>query len=167
MTTAPRVLIVDDCADDRFLFARALRVSGLNGSVVEIEDGEKASEYLQTEPPPDFVLLDLKMPLVSGFEVLEWIRGQPALKKVPVVVLSSSPIPQDIEKAKKLGAREYIVKMDYSTIRTALTDLSARYFCHSLNTWPGLRIADLIWTIREGPLKLGFPFHQGRNTESA
>jgi len=130
-TTAPRVLIVDDCADDRFLFARALRLSGLNGSIVEIEDGEKAIEYLQTEPPPDFVLLDLKMPLVSGFEVLEWVRGQPALKKVPIVVLSSSPIPQDIEMAKKLGAREYIVKMDYSTIRTALTDLNARYFCQA------------------------------------
>ena len=113
-TSSPKILIVDDCADDRFLFARALQRSGLRGSIVELEDGAKAIEYLKSEPPPDFVILDLKMPLVSGFEVLEWIQGQPSLKAVLIFVLSSSPVAQDIEKAKKLGAREYVVKMEYS-----------------------------------------------------
>lgn len=125
---AARILIVDDSADDRFLFSRALKKSGFNGSFVEIENGERAIDYLQREPPPDFVLLDLKMPIVSGFEVLEWIQGQPDLKTVPVVVLSSSPFPEDIERAKKLGAREYIAKMEYSAICEALTGLTARYF---------------------------------------
>lgn len=129
--SASTVLIVDDCADDRFLFSRALRKSGLKGSIIEIEDGEKAIKYLQSESRPDFVLLDLKMPLVSGFEVLEWINGQPTVKSVPVVVLSSSPIPEDIERAKKLGAREYVVKMDYRGICAALTDLHSRFMAGS------------------------------------
>jgi len=124
----PKILLIDDCADDRFLFSRSLQNPVSVGPIVEIEDGQKAIEYLQSESPPDFILLDLKMPLVSGFEVLEWIQGQPTLKGVPIVILSSSSIPKDIEKAKKLGAREYIVKEDYGAICKALADLKARYF---------------------------------------
>jgi CheY-like chemotaxis protein len=71
------------------------------------------------------------MPLVSGFEVLEWVQGQPSLKTVLIFVLSSSPILQDIEKAKKLGAREYVVKTEYSGICAALADLNTRYFCQA------------------------------------
>ncbi len=123
----PKVLIVDDSADDRFLFSRALRKSGLNGSVVEVEDGERAIAYLQCEPPPAFVLLDLKMPKISGFEVLEWLQAKHMLESFPVVVFTSSPIEKDREKAMKLGATEYLVKTDYFETCAAVTALKTRY----------------------------------------
>lgn len=125
---SPRVLLVDDNADDRFLFCRALQKSGFGGSLVEIEDGEKAIEHLKSKPRPDFIILDLNMPRISGFEVLEWVKGQPFLKNVLIFVLTSSPIPADIEKAKGLGAAEYIVKEGYNETSRALSVLNSRYF---------------------------------------
>jgi CheY-like chemotaxis protein len=82
-------------------------------------DGQQVIEYLNGEgryadrtrhPVPNLVLLDLKMPRVTGFDVLTWLRGRPDLKDMPVVVLTSSNYPDDLEAARKLGAADYRLK---------------------------------------------------------
>jgi len=78
-----------------------------------ISDGQKAIALLSNEPsalPPTCVLLDIKLPSLSGFEVLSWIRQQPGLKRLPVVMLTSSTLPSDINQAYDLGANSYLVK---------------------------------------------------------
>lgn len=114
----PRLLIVDDSDDDIFFLTRALRKSGISHPVDCAANGAQGIKYLQTflEKPhagdelPSMVLLDLKMPLVDGHQVLEWIRAQPAFNQLPVYILSSSQLDLDISKAKKSGAADYWVK---------------------------------------------------------
>ncbi|HUR47417.1 MAG TPA: response regulator [Candidatus Saccharimonadales bacterium] len=114
----PRLLIVDDSDDDIFFLTRALRKSGIALPVDCAANGAQGIKYLQSylnnphpkDELPSMVLLDLKMPLVDGHQVLEWIRGQPALNQLPVYILSSSQLDLDISKAKKSGAADYWVK---------------------------------------------------------
>ena len=84
-----------------------------------VKDGEEAIEYLQGAgkyadrekfPLPNMLLLDLKMPRKNGFEVIQWVRLQPELKRLPIVVLSSSRENPDINRAYELGANIYLVK---------------------------------------------------------
>jgi len=104
------VLIVED---DTFL-VRAYEVmlssQGFNVSVVT--DGEAALEALRSGPLPAVMLLDLMLPKLSGFEVLEQIQQDKKLQQVPVIVLSNLGQPDDIERAKALGAKDYFVKAD-------------------------------------------------------
>jgi len=113
------MLLVDD--DDSFtlLFERAMRKAGIGASLQYVTGGEKAMEYLSAQngfndrdrfPFPSLVLLDLKMPGVTGFDVLEWKKEQPELKSLRVVMWSSSELPEDIQKAYDLGAVSYLVK---------------------------------------------------------
>jgi|SRR6266850_2319442 len=115
-----KVLIVDDSDDDRFLLKRALHKSLCCEVIGCAEDGQKAIDYLcgsglyadrQRFPLPDLMLLDLKMPRVNGFEVLNWLRERtgPILK---VIVLSSSFLPEDIARTLSMGADHYMVKAD-------------------------------------------------------
>jgi CheY-like chemotaxis protein len=77
---------------------------------------------------PAFVLLDLRMPKMGGFEALRWIRAMPELKGVPAVVLTSSPLPEDVELATALGATSYIVKPgSYGELCRMVADLLARF----------------------------------------
>ena len=78
--------------------------------LVTVRDGQEAISYLSEEPRPDLLLLDLKMPKMNGFDVLRWVRANPEMRNLPVVVFSSSDLPEDKERAKELGAREYFVK---------------------------------------------------------
>ena len=102
--------------------------------IVRIPDGETAIAYLRGDPPytdrtqhplPALVLLDLKMPGMTGFDVLTWLQTQPELTKVPVVVLTGSVHPEDMHKAKKLGAVGYEVKpVDFSQLVSIAKNLS-------------------------------------------
>jgi CheY-like chemotaxis protein len=87
--------------------------------VFVVSDGEEAVAYLKGEgkyadryeyPLPSLLLLDLKMPRKNGFEVLEWIREQPGLRRLRVVVLTTSDAPDDIDRAYELGANAFMVK---------------------------------------------------------
>jgi CheY-like chemotaxis protein len=112
-----RVLVADDNEDHVFLIVRALRSE--EGVVLEVEtagDGEEALDHLyrrgrfEGRPRPDLVLLDLKMPKVSGLEVLEQVKGDPEMRDIPIVVLSSSERPEDISDAYRLGGNSYVTK---------------------------------------------------------
>ncbi len=113
------ILIAEDDDADVFLLRLACERAGVPNPLVVAADGREAIRYLQGEPPfserakhplPALFLLDLKMPILDGFDVLEWVGRQPDLKQLPVIILSSSGEPRDREKARALGACDYIVK---------------------------------------------------------
>lgn len=113
------ILLVEDDPGDVFRIQRAFRKTNLASSLAVVTDGEKAIYYLGGEEPyqdrdryplPSLVLLDLKLPRCSGFEVLSWLRNESNIKHLPVVVLTSSDQPVDIERAYALGANSYLAK---------------------------------------------------------
>jgi len=114
------VLLAEDEAPDVYLMERAFRLAEVPNALMSVPNGQEAIWYLEGEgpytdrsehPEPCLMLLDLKMPLVDGFEVLKWIGEQKKLRdRLPVIVLSSSDHEVDVRKAFELGAHEYLVK---------------------------------------------------------
>jgi len=109
------VLYVEDEENDIFFVRLAFRRAGLTASLHVATDGREAVDFLSASdrerfPLPSLVLLDLNLPVMSGWDVLRWIRAQPPLKDLPVVVLSSSIQPADRKQAQELHADDYIVK---------------------------------------------------------
>jgi CheY-like chemotaxis protein len=114
-----RILLVEDDPNDVLLMRRAFRAAGLPEPGTVLSDGEEAIAYLAGEngfadrekyPLPTLLLLDLKLPRRSGFEVLEWLRQQERTSRLPVVVLTSSRQPDDVNRAYDLRANSYLVK---------------------------------------------------------
>lgn len=112
------ILLVEDNPDDVLLIQRAFRKANMP-SLIQVSDGDEAVLYLSGEQPyndreqyplPVLILLDLKLPRRSGLEVLQWLRQQPGLKRLLVVVLTSSKESIDINCAYDLGANSYLVK---------------------------------------------------------
>ncbi|MBW4577110.1 MAG: response regulator [Aphanothece sp. CMT-3BRIN-NPC111] len=113
------ILLVEDDPNDVLLIQRAFRKANVKHHLLVLEDGEAAVLYLSGKdryqdrdryPLPRLMLLDIRLPRKSGFEVLTWLRQQPGLKRLPVVVLASSTENGDIKQAYNLGANSYLVK---------------------------------------------------------
>jgi CheY-like chemotaxis protein len=113
------ILLVEDSVDDALLTIRALRKSGFANKVHHVIDGAEALDFIfckgayslrNNKEYPKLILLDLKMPKVSGIQVLEKVKSDPELKSIPIVMLTSSNESPDIEKCFALGANSYIVK---------------------------------------------------------
>jgi CheY-like chemotaxis protein len=113
------ILLVEDDEHDAFFFRRALAKAGFDLTVRLVTDGEQALQYLNGEgkyadraahPLPNVIFLDLKLPYLSGMEVLEYIQGQPAFSQIQIIVLTSSSEERDRKRAFELGAKEYLVK---------------------------------------------------------
>ena len=112
------ILLADDDPDDRELTQRALQRSRVRNSVRCVEDGEELLEYLRREgrfaendaPRPGLILLDLNMPRMDGREALEQIKKDPKLRKIPVVVLTTSDAEQDIVRSYDLGVNAFVTK---------------------------------------------------------
>jgi CheY-like chemotaxis protein len=133
----PAVLIVDDDSNDIFFLRRAFQKANLNLPILDVPDGERAIHYLSGEedyadrarfPLPSLMFLDLKMPKVSGFEVLKWLGEHRKFPHLKVVVLSSSGLQSDIQKAKDLGAHDYRVKpADIDDMITMVKEVEDRW----------------------------------------
>jgi CheY-like chemotaxis protein len=113
------ILLAEDEQTDAYFVQWACKKAGLPHKIIHVVDGQDAVDYLSGEggyadralhPFPDLLLLDLKMPRLTGFDVLDWLQHQAGIHDLPVVVLSSSDYPADIEQARKLGATEYKIK---------------------------------------------------------
>lgn len=107
------ILLVEDNPDDEKMTLRALSKTESPPQVDVVRDGPAALDYLfgkDQHPLPVLVLLDLKLPMLNGLEVLEQLRSDPRTKSIPVVVLTSSDETPDIKKAYDLGANSYICK---------------------------------------------------------
>ena len=115
----PFVLIAEDVPNDVELLQRSFNQAGISVTTHIVTDGEECIAYLagtgkyanrEEHPLPDLLLLDLKMPKATGFDVLKWIRAQPSLSAMRVVVLTSSERIRDINLAYELGANSFLTK---------------------------------------------------------
>ena len=113
------ILLVEDDEADILLLRRAFRNAHIVNPLIEVRDGQAAIQYLSGEgdyadraryPIPFLTLLDLRLPKLSGFEVIAWMRDQPELANLIVVVLTASDHVPDVTKARDLGANSYLVK---------------------------------------------------------
>src|SRR5438046_1544463 len=113
------ILLAEDREDDVLLIRRAFARAQVTNPFFVVRDGEEAIEYLKGEgrysnraeyPLPSLMLLDLKMPRTDGFEVLKWIREQPDLRGLRVIVLTTSDHIRDANLAYQLGANSFLVK---------------------------------------------------------
>lgn len=116
---APVILQVEDREEDIYLLDRAFRQAGLEVRIQTATDGQQAVDYLagkgryadrEQYPLPYLVLLDLKLPLRMGLDVLAWVRTQPSLRTLIVIVFSSSLDAGDVGRAYQLGANAFLVK---------------------------------------------------------
>ena len=127
------ILLIEDSDDDADLTIRALKKQNLANKLVHLKDGEEALEFLfgtgeytgrNTKDIPKVILLDLKMPKVTGIEVLQKIKDDIRTRQIPVVVLTSSDEDPDINKCYELGVNSYIVKpVEFESFSKTVGDL--------------------------------------------
>ncbi|MCI0747713.1 MAG: response regulator [Verrucomicrobia subdivision 3 bacterium] len=115
----PVILVAEDNENDVVLLQRAFGAAGIVSSRHYVSDGQEAVEFLRGDgrfadraafPMPDLLLLDLKMPRMNGFEVIQWVRAQSFLEHLRIVVLTTSSDIADIERAYQLGAHSFLTK---------------------------------------------------------
>lgn len=110
------ILLAEDNPDDVVITERALKKSGVQNELYIARDGEEAIQFLKKKgeyrdaPTPALVLLDLKMPKIDGFGVLEEIKKDDDTKSIPIIILTTSGRDKDVERAYKLGCNSYIIK---------------------------------------------------------
>lgn len=149
------ILLIDDDENDVVLAKRALHHAGINNPLYVVRDGEQAIAYLEGTgkytdrhefPLPDLILLDLKMPRMDGFELLYWVRKQPHLKALRVVVLTSSEDVYDINRAYEMGANSFLMKpfdfQDYTSMARTLGSFWFGYAQTPKLSRPDVRRAD-------------------------
>ncbi len=134
MNDLKRILLVDDSQRDTEMALDALKAYHLANEILTLRDGAEALDYLyrrgeftdRTNDQPAVILLDLKMPKVDGLEVLRQIKGDPKLKIIPVVVMTSSREEQNVVNSYHLGANAYVVKpLDFHQFTNAVKQVGA------------------------------------------
>ena len=133
MARTVTILLVEDDPNDALLVRMAFQRTRSGIPLIILPNGLEAVNYLKGEgvyadrakyPMPDIILLDLRMPLMSGFEVLQWIRERPGLKRLPVIVLTSSVQEADARTAYEAGANSYLVKpTDFNELVDSIKNL--------------------------------------------
>jgi len=130
-TNKPSLLLVEDSEDDAYFFQRTLQKSKHTCAFRRAANGAEAVELLQQSSAsdsrqlPEVIFLDLKMPVLNGFEVLDWLKHQPFASQIRVIVLSGSEHQDDKDRAAKLGASDYLVK----PVRTGDLDRFLKDIC--------------------------------------
>ena len=132
------ILMADDDPDDRLLTEKALKEARLKNGIRFVEDGEELMDYLHhrgkysdpaSAPRPGLILLDLNMPRKDGREALAEIKSDPVLRRIPVVILTTSKADEDIVKTYDLGVNSYITKpVSFSGLAEVMKVLSVYWF---------------------------------------
>ncbi|MCE9598133.1 MAG: response regulator [Spirochaetia bacterium] len=140
------ILLVEDNPDHAEMIRRTLEAGGATQRLLHVPDGQAAVDYLSREAPyndseayplPDLLLLDLKLPKLSGLEVLEWMKTRPKLRGIATVILTTSSAEADMTMAYKLGAISYLVKPFAIEEFARLLDACSQYWL-SWNRFPEL-----------------------------
>lgn len=129
------ILLVEDNPGDADLTREALEASGLDLEIAVVPDGPEALAYLHRAPPhadvprPDLILLDLNLPKMDGREVLGKIKSEPSLRRIPILILTSSDAERDVLESYDLGANSYVTKpVGLGAFQTVLRTLEAFWF---------------------------------------
>ena len=142
MSESAHILVAEDDPTDAYFFQRAFRRAGLPITLHFVGDGQEVIDYLQGEgkfadravyPLPQLVLLDLNMPRLDGFQVLEWVRQQPRFNGLHLVIFSASEEPKDMSRAYDLGANWYLVKPHSMEELTALVGRFKKFWLEGSN----------------------------------
>jgi CheY-like chemotaxis protein len=140
---ALNILVAEDSGDDVFLLEEALKRAGVSIRLQSVPDGMETLAYLKGEgaygdrtihPVPDVLLLDLNMPRMNGFEVLEWLRRDPQWSRLIVHVLTASPREADVQRSYDLGANSYVVKP--TRIEELVAFVTALHQWHRFTVFP-------------------------------
>ncbi|OKH52015.1 two-component system response regulator [Calothrix sp. HK-06] len=136
--TTVKILLADDDEDDCMLAREALAESRLSSELYVVRDGEELMDYLyhrgryvslSSSPRPGLILLDLNMPKKDGREALKEIKNDPELRKIPVIVLTTSKAPEDIYRTYELGANSFIIKpMNFAALVEVMRTIGKYWF---------------------------------------
>ena len=138
----PYILYVDDSEDDVLMAKRAFKKSNLSTDIITLTDGQECIDYIFSEGEyegsvhelPIVILLDLNMPRVNGFEVLEQLRNNDKTKTLPIVVLTTSDADNDVSKAYDLGANSFITKpLKTEDFFNTIVDIDVYWTVHNKN----------------------------------
>jgi CheY-like chemotaxis protein len=137
MDRVPVILLAEDDPNDVFFLRRAFQSAAIKCQILDVPNGQEAIHYLQGTgsysnrtdfPRPALLLMDLKMPLLDGFDLLTWLQSQSEFAELPAVVLSSSAHEEDISRCQTLGARGYHVKpSDLVQLTQLAREFESRY----------------------------------------
>jgi len=123
------IILAEDDEGHATLIKRNLKRAGLMNAIIHCRDGQEALDFLEKEKKeeknlPALLLLDIKMPKVDGIEVLKRVKGDPVLKKMPVIMITTTDDPREIERCHELGCSNYIKKpIDYDNFVDAIRKL--------------------------------------------
>ncbi len=141
------ILVCDDDEDDRLLTQQALEDAHISNNLQFVEDGEQLLDYLYQRgkfsgetgkaPRPGLILLDLNMPKMDGREALKTIKGDPTLRDIPVVVLSTSRLDEDVARSYKLGVNSFITKPVTFTGLVDAMNVLGKYWLEIVELPPG------------------------------
>ena len=141
------ILLAEDQPDDIFFMRSALEKAGIPNPLHVVRDGQEAIDYLEGEgqfanrdvyPLPRLLLLDLKMPRLDGFDVLDWLASCPELNDLAVVILSSSAMEPDRSRARRMGADDYLTKPSaIDELVKLVQDLHVRWISEAQETSAG------------------------------
>jgi CheY-like chemotaxis protein len=112
MKLLKRILLIDDDPDDQLFFRDAVQTIGPDLLCELASSCQEAFKQLESPPPPDFIFMDLNMPVMNGFDCLVHLKKQIMYKDIPVVIFTTSKSLNDINKTQELGARWYMTKPD-------------------------------------------------------
>lgn len=125
-----RILLVEDDPGHAFLIIKNLRRGGITNEIIHIDNGQSAVDYLSATVCQQgmheglVIILDLNLPVLSGYQVLERIKSDDQMKKIPVMILTTTDIPQEIDKCYQLGCNIFITKaIQYDELCTAVHNL--------------------------------------------
>ncbi len=132
------ILLAEDTLDDQIVMRQAWQKTRLPNNLYSVADGEELLDYLHqrrqysesgTAPRPDLILLDLYLPKIDGLEALQAIKADPNLRRIPIVVLTSSRTEEDIRRSYELGACSYLTKpMTFELLVEAVNTLGQYWF---------------------------------------
>ena len=124
MKKARKILLVDDDADDQVYFRDAINELNASLQCDIANNGREALDQIQQPPPPDLIFLDLNMPVMNGYECLEFLKTEERYKNIPVVIFTTSKNKQDVEQARQLGAHLFFTKpTNFNTLCSKLNKI--------------------------------------------